>query len=58
MLLFCLISLASLIVNAILLTQFKNIFKGSRITEQLSEFLAINKLDSNLKLKIINHVLN
>ncbi|CAD8045585.1 unnamed protein product [Paramecium sonneborni] len=54
----CLITFSAIIMFAYFLTQFVYLFKKNRMSEQLSEFLAINKLDSNLKLKITNHILN
>ncbi|CAD8134824.1 unnamed protein product [Paramecium octaurelia] len=54
----CLINFSAIIMFAYFLTQFMYLFKSNRISEQLSEFLAINKLDSNLKFKITNHIFN
>ncbi|CAD8054868.1 unnamed protein product [Paramecium sonneborni] len=52
------VAFSSIISFAYLLTQCLYLFKNARFSSQLSEFLAINKLDSNLKCKIINHILN
>ncbi|CAD8139120.1 unnamed protein product [Paramecium pentaurelia] len=52
------VAFSSILSFAFLLTQCLYLFKNARFATQLSEFLAINKLDSNLKCKIINHILN
>ncbi|CAD8135791.1 unnamed protein product [Paramecium octaurelia] len=52
------VAFSSVLSFAYLLTQCLYLFKNARFATQLSEFLAINKLDSNLKCKIINHILN
>ncbi|CAD8077119.1 unnamed protein product [Paramecium sonneborni] len=58
MIFYSFVAFGSIISFAYLLTQCLNLFKNTRFSSELSEFLAINKLDSNLKCKIINHILN